>query len=91
MNRLIQGLSKLQLLMQCLGPAQVVVVMTPRIVNWCFESGQPLGIISGLKETFLRRYIVERTNKADIRPEEQSENAESCQANSWNEIQSERP
>ena len=35
---------------------------------------------------FHKRYI-ERTNKAEIRPEEQSEKAESCQENLWNEIQ----
>ena len=34
--------------------------------------------ISGLKETFVTRYIVERTNKAEIRPEEQSEKTECC-------------
>ena len=34
--------------------------------------------MSGLRETFIKRYIVERTNKTEIRPEEQSENAESC-------------
>ena len=28
-----------------------------------FEPSQPLGIISGLKKTFIKRYIVERTNK----------------------------
>ena len=33
-------------------------------VNWCFEPCQPLGIISGLKETFIKWYTVERTNKA---------------------------
>ena len=43
------------------------------MVNWCFEPRQPLGIISGLKETFTKRYIAERTNKEKIRPEEQSE------------------
>ena len=43
------------------------------IVDWCFEPSQPLGIISGPKKTFRKRYIVERTNKAEIRPEEQSE------------------
>ena len=31
-------------------------------------------------------YIVERTNKAEIRPEEQGEKAESCRENLWNEI-----
>ena len=48
-------------------------------VNWCFEPSQPLGSISGLKETFIKTYIVERTSKAEIRPEEQSEEMESCQ------------
>ena len=38
-----------------------------------FEPSQPLRIISGLKETFRKRYIVERINKAVIRLEEQSE------------------
>ena len=32
--------------------------------------------MSGLKETLLKRYIVERTNKAEIRLEEQSEKTE---------------
>ena len=35
--------------------------------------------------------IVERTNKAEIRPEEQSEKAESCQENLCNEIQLKGP
>ena len=39
-------------------------------------------IISGLKETFIKRYIVERTKKAELRPEEQSEKPESCRENS---------
>ena len=43
------------------------------------------------KETFKKRYIVERTNKAEIRPEEQSEKAESCEENLWNEIQLKGP
>ena len=38
-----------------------------------FEPREPTGIISGLKETFIKRYIVERTNKAEIRPKEQLE------------------
>ena len=37
------------------------------LVNWCFEPSQPLGIISGLKENFIKRCIVERTNKAEVR------------------------
>ena len=44
--------------------------------SWHFESSQPLEIVSGLRETFIKRHTVERTNKAEIRPEEQSENGE---------------
>ena len=51
------------------------------LVDWCFEPSQPLGIISGLKETFIKRYVAERTSTAEIRPEEQSEKAESCREN----------
>ena len=36
---------------------------------------------SRLREVFTKRYIVERTNKAQVRPEEQSEKVESCQEN----------
>ena len=43
------------------------------LVSPCFEPSPPLGIISGLKETIMKRYTVEKTNKAEIRPEEQSE------------------
>ena len=35
----------------------------------------------------MKRYIIKRANKAEIRPEEQSEKSESCRANLWNEIQ----
>ena len=48
------------------------------LVSWCFEPGQSQRITSGLKETFMKvlyNYIVERTSKAEIRPEEQSEKA----------------
>ena len=38
-------------------------------------------------EAFIERHIAERTNKAEIRQEEQSEKVESCQENLWNEIQ----
>ena len=48
-------------------------------------------IISGLEETFIKRYVVERTNKAEIRQEEQNEKAESCGDNFWNEIQLKGP
>ena len=44
-----------------------------------------------MKETFTKKYMVERNNKAEIRPEEQSEKAESCRDNLLNEIQFKRP
>ena len=58
------------------------------LVNCCFDHSQPLEITSGLglKETFVKRYIVERINKAEIRPEEQSEKTENCQENLLNEM-----
>ena len=46
------------------------------------KPGQPQRIISGLRKT-----IYERTNKAEIRPEELSKKAESCRENLWNAIQ----
>ena len=39
----------------------------------------------------LKKYKVVRTNKAEIRPEEQNEKAESCRENLWNEIQLKGP
>ena len=45
----------------------------------------------GLKETFIKRHIVERTDTAEIRPEEQSEETESCRENSMNEIKLKGP
>ena len=39
----------------------------------------------------MKRYIAVRTNKAEIRPEEQSEKAESCRENLWNEVQLKGP
>ena len=62
-----------------------------KLVNWCFETSQPLCIISGLKETLVKRYTVERTNKARIGPDEQSEKAVSCRENLRNEIQLKGP
>ena len=61
------------------------------LVIWCFEPSQSLGIISGLKETFIERHIVERTNKAEIRPEEQSGKTESSRENLRNETQLKGP
>ena len=43
--------------------------------------------MSGLRATFIQRYIVERTNKAEVRTEEQSEKAEIYRQNLWNEKQ----
>ena len=51
-------------------------------VSLCFEPE----IRSGLKETFIKRYIVERTSKTEIRPEEQSLKTEGCRENLWNKI-----
>ena len=39
----------------------------------------------------MKRYIAEKTNKAEIRPEEQSEKVESCWENLCNEIQLKGP
>ena len=39
----------------------------------------------------MKRYVVERTNEAELRLEEHSEKAESCQENLWNEIQVDGP
>ena len=61
------------------------------VVSWCAEPSQPQRITSGLKETFIQRYVAERTSKAEIRPEEQSEKAEGCRENLWNEIQLKGP
>ena len=59
--------------------------------RWYFKPGQPLRIITGLRETFMKRYIVERSNMAEIRPEGQSEKAERCRENLWNEIRLKGP
>ena len=62
--------------------------MVSQLVDWCFKPSQPQRTISELKETI----IVEWTNKAEIRPKEQSEKAKGCQENlSWNEIQLKGP
>ena len=60
-------------------------------VIWRFEPSQLLGIISGLEETFIKRYIAERTYETEVRPEEQSEKTETCWENLWNEIQVKGP
>ena len=62
-----------------------------QLVSWCCKPSQPQRIISGLKETFMKRYLVESTNKAEIRPEEQSQKMESCWEYLWIEIQLKGP
>ena len=57
----------------------------------CLKPSQPQRIISGLKETFIKSYIVKRTNKSEVKPEEQSQKVESCWENLWNEIQLKGP
>ena len=47
--------------------------------------------MQGLRETFVKRYTVERTKKAEVRPEERVEEAESDRENLWNEIQLKEP
>ena len=34
------------------------------LLSWCFKPSQPQRILSGLRETFVKRYILERTNQA---------------------------
>ena len=60
-------------------------------VSWCFKPRQSQGITSGLREEFIKRCIFERTNKAELGPAEQSEKAESCRKNLWNEVQLQGP
>ena len=50
-----------------------------------------MGIISGPKKTFIKSYIVERTNKTEIRPERQSEKMEGCREKLWNKMQVKGP
>ena len=56
-------------------------------VRWCFKPSQPQWTISGLRETLIKRYIVERTSMAEISADEQSEKVNRCRENLWNEIQ----
>ena len=45
---------------------QIPMLRVSLLVDWCSDPSQPLGIISGLKETFIKRHIVGRTNKAEM-------------------------
>ena len=69
----------------------VFQILHGELVSWCFKPSQPQRITSGLRETFIKRYIDERTNKAERRPEEQGEKAESCREKLCNEIQLKGP
>ena len=60
------------------------------LVSWCFEPSQPQRIISRLRETFIKRYIDERTDEAE-KDRKNSEKAESCWENLWKEIQLKGP
>ncbi len=53
--------------------------------------GKRAGSPKPFKETFRKRYTVERTNEAEIRLGEQSAKTESCRENLWNEIQVKGP
>ena len=44
------------------------VVAESYLFNWCSKPSQPQRIISGMWTTFTKRYIVERTNRAETRP-----------------------
>ena len=39
-----------------------------------------------MREAFIKRHVVERTNTAEVRPDEQSEKAESWREKLWNKI-----
>ena len=47
--------------------------------------------MSELNEIFIKRYLVERTNLAEIKLEEKTEKLRSCRENLWNEIQLKGP
>ena len=50
-----------------------IVFVKTELVSWCLKPSKPQGTMSGLRETFIKRYVVKRTDKAELRPEEQSE------------------
>ena len=51
------------------------------------ETSDIPGLPSGVFwETFRKRYIVERTNRAEVRSVEESEKAENCWEDLWNKI-----
>ena len=38
-----------------------------QLVSCCFEPSQPRRIISGLRETFIKSYVAERSSKAEVK------------------------
>ena len=61
------------------------------LVSGCFKPSQPQMVTSGLRETFIKRYKVEKINKAELKPEEQGEKAKSCRENLCNETEFKGP
>ena len=81
---------------RCVGPDRPQPVSTsissiPSSLDTGRSAGQTRRISETLSGTFIKRHIVERTSKAEIRPEELSKKAEICQENFWNEIQLKGP
>ena len=62
-------------------------------VSNCFKPSQPQRIISGLRETLRKRYIIERTNKAEIQDLKNRVRKQIVvrRENLWNEIQMKGP
>ena len=65
-----------RLLCNAIASIQTEVCPVSLLVSWYFKPSQPQRIILGLKETFTKRYIDQRSDKAERRPEEQNEKAE---------------
>ena len=42
-----------------------VILKLVSLVSWCVRPSEPQRIISGLRETFIKRYIAQRTSKAE--------------------------
>ena len=64
----------------------LVCLQTKDRVSWLgSRPGQPQKIMSGLRETFKNRYLVEKISRGEY--DQKSEKAERCRENLWNEIQ----
>ena len=63
-------------LLQALKGERLSSVFSPDGTLISASAAPHCGVTSGPKETFIKRYIVQRTYKAELRPEEQSEKAE---------------